>query len=52
MTAPEKYISLYNQRVNLVQSALRQHSKLSEKVSFELAVHVLEALDHMPEKVR
>jgi hypothetical protein len=52
MTATVEYLSLYDQRVKLVQSALQAHSKLSDKASLELAGHVLEALDHMPEKVR
>lgn len=52
MTAEVRYMSLYHQRVELVQTALRGHSKLGEKAAFDLAVHVLEALDHMPEKVR
>lgn len=52
MTATVKYMSLHDQRVKLVQSALKQHSKLGDKASLELAAHVLDALDHMPEKVR
>jgi hypothetical protein len=52
MTATVKYMSLHDQRVKLVQGALKEHSKLSDKASFELAVHVLDALDYMPEKVR
>ncbi len=46
------YISLYEQRIRLVAQALAQHSKLSEKDASDLAVHVLHALDHIPEKVR
>lgn len=46
------YISLYEQRVRLVAYALKQHSKLSEKDVADLAVHVLHAIDHIPEKVR
>jgi hypothetical protein len=46
------YISLYEQRIRLVAHALTQHSKLSEKDASDLAVHVLYALDHIPEKVR
>ncbi|TCO57323.1 DUF6307 family protein [Actinocrispum wychmicini] len=52
MTATVKYVSRYDQRVNLVQGALKTNSKLSDKAAHELAEHVLEALDHMPEKVR
>jgi len=42
--------SLYDLRVQLVQNALRDHSKLGDKTSFDLAVHVLDALDHLPEQ--
>jgi hypothetical protein len=47
-----KYISVYDLRVKLVQDVLTKHSTLSDHVSHELAVHVLDALDHIPEKVR
>lgn len=47
-----KYVSLYEQRIELVASALTQHSKLSAKDASDLAVHVLYAIDHIPEKVR
>jgi hypothetical protein len=46
------YTSPYDQRVQLVAQAFEQHSKLSEKTAAELAVHVLHAIDHIPEKVR
>jgi hypothetical protein len=46
------YISLYEQRIQLVAHALMQNSKLEEKVATDLAVHVLYAIDHIPEKVR
>jgi hypothetical protein len=48
----KNYVSLYEQRIQLVASALTQHSKLSEKDASDLAVHVLYAIDHIPEKVR
>ena len=47
-----KYVSLYEQRIRLVADALTQHSKLSAKDASDLAVHVLYAIDHIPEKVR
>jgi ABC-type transport system involved in cytochrome bd biosynthesis fused ATPase/permease subunit len=50
--ARTSYISLYEQRVQLVAHALKQNSELSEKDAGDLAVHVLYALDHIPEKVR
>ena len=46
------YVSRYDQRVKLVANALTQNSKLTEDVAVELAKHVLDALDHIPEKVR
>ena len=46
------YVSLYDLRVSMVQKALQAHSTLDEKTSFDLAVHVLAALDHIPEKIR
>lgn len=52
MTDNGKYVSLYDLRVQLVQKALTDHSTLDDKASFDLAVHVLDALDHIPEKAR
>jgi hypothetical protein len=52
MTTTVKYVSAYDQRVMLIKDTLKAHSKLSEKASFELAEHVLNALNHIPEKVR
>lgn len=47
-----KYVSLYEQRIRLVADALKHNSKLTEKDASDLAVHVLYAIDHIPEKVR
>ena len=52
MTDNGKYISLYDLRVQLVQKALKDHSTLDDQTSFDLAVHVLDALDHIPENAR
>jgi len=52
MTDDGRYVSLYNLRVKMVQKALRDHSDLDDALSFDLAVHVLDALDHIPEKAR
>ncbi len=52
MTGNAAYVSLYDQRVRLVADAMTQNSKLSDDAARELAVHVLYALDHIPEKVR
>jgi hypothetical protein len=46
------YVSRYDQRVKLVATALTQNSKLTEEAAVDLAKHVLNALDHIPEKVR
>ena len=46
------YVSVHDQRVALVAAALRAHSKLDEKAATTLAGHALDALDHIPEKVR
>jgi hypothetical protein len=36
----------------MVQKALQDHSDLDDTTSFDLAKHVLDALDHIPEKTR
>lgn len=51
-TTTGNYISIYDQRVRLVANAVKRHSTLTEKDAADLAVHVLQALDHIPEKVR
>jgi hypothetical protein len=52
MTENGTYISLYDLRVQLVQKALRENSTMDDTASHDLAVHVLDALDHIPEKAR
>lgn len=52
MTINGKHISAYDRRVKVVADALVQHSKLGETAAAKLAVKVLRALDHIPEKVR
>ena len=52
MTNNGKYIALYDLRVRMVQKALQDHSDLDDRASFDLAEHVLYALDHIPEKTR
>jgi hypothetical protein len=42
----------YERRLVRVRDAVRQHSKLNEKAAAEIAVHVLHALDTIPEKIR
>lgn len=52
MTSNGTYVSRYDQRLKLVVDALTAHSELDEDTAAEVAVHVLHALDHEPEKVR
>jgi hypothetical protein len=52
MSSPVKYVSVYNQRVELIKSTLQAHTKLNDKAAVELAEHVLDVLNHLPEKVR
>jgi hypothetical protein len=52
MAVTTVYISRYDQRVRLVADALTQNSKLTDEAAVELAKHVLDVLDHIPEKVR
>jgi hypothetical protein len=44
--------SPYDRRVDLVADAIKAHSKLDKKDASELAVHVLHALNSIPEIVR
>ncbi len=46
------YISHYDRRLRLVADALTQNSTLSDEAAVELAKHVLDALDHIPERIR
>jgi hypothetical protein len=52
MSSKADYVSLHDQRLRLVADALVKNSKLSDDAALKLAVHVLYALDHIPEKVR
>jgi hypothetical protein len=49
---PTEYVSLHDQRVRLMADAMKAHSELSDDAAVELASHALDALDHIPEKVR
>jgi hypothetical protein len=46
------YTSAYDRRLKLVQDVLSGRTELSDKVTRDLAVHVLRVLDHIPERVR
>jgi Family of unknown function (DUF6307) len=52
MSSTATYVSIHEQRRALVAAAIREHSKLDEKTAAKVAGHVLDALDHIPEKVR
>ena len=52
MSSPTMSRSPYVQRVELVSDTIKAHSKLGDKAASELAVHVLHALNSIPEKVR
>ncbi len=52
MSENTPYVSLHEQRVQLVAQAITKNSKLGDKAAAELAKNVLYALDHIPEKVR
>jgi hypothetical protein len=42
----------YELRLELVTDTLKNHSKLGDKAAGDLAVHVLHALNSIPEKMR
>ena len=46
------YISRYDERVRLVADAITHNSKLADDAAVELAKHVLNAIDLIPEKIR
>src|SRR4051795_7915930 len=52
MAVETVYVSHYDRRIRLVADALTQNSKLTDEAAVELAKHVLNALDHIPEKGR
>jgi hypothetical protein len=52
MIAASTVRSPYEIRLDLVQETLRAHSPLDDAAARELAVHVLHALNSIPEKIR
>ena len=52
MTGNDHYVSQYDRRVDLVADTIKKHTKLGNKASAELAVHILKVIDHVPERVR
>lgn len=52
MTSPTTLRSPYDRRVALVADVIQAQSTLDGAAAAELAVHVLSALNSIPEKVR
>jgi Family of unknown function (DUF6307) len=52
MTSPTTFRTPYDLRVELVKDTITTHSKLGDEAARELAVHVLHALNSIPEKMR
>jgi hypothetical protein len=52
MAADVKFASKYELRVQLVQDTLKKHAKMDDKEAYELAIHVLGALDKTREEIR
>ena len=52
MASPTTLRTPYDLRIELVKDTIRTHSKIGDKAAGELAVHVLNALNSIPEKVR
>jgi Family of unknown function (DUF6307) len=50
--AKTEFLTRYEQRIRFVQNTIQEHSKLGDKASRDLAVHVVHALDHIPETTR
>jgi uncharacterized protein DUF6307 len=52
MSSPTTFRTPYDLRVDLVKDTIKAHSKLGDKAASDLAVHVLHALNAIPEKMR
>ena len=52
MASPVTFRTPYDQRVELVTHTIETHSTLDDAAAGELALHVLHALNSIPEKVR
>ena len=52
MASPTTFRSPYVHRLELVRDTITSHTKLGEKEASELAEHVLDALNSIPEKIR
>lgn len=52
VAAETPFISAYDHRVMLVRDQVMAYSTLDEKTASKIAVHVLHAIDTIPEKIR
>ena len=52
MTSPTTFRTPYDVRLELVKGIITAHSKLGDKAANELAVHILHAINSVPEKIR
>ena len=52
MASPTTLRTPYENRLDLVKSAITEHSTLDDDAAGSLAVHVLHVLNSIPEKVR
>jgi hypothetical protein len=52
MASPTTFRSPYVLRLELVRDTITSHSKLGDKEATDLAEHVLQALNSIPEKIR
>lgn len=52
MASPTQLRTPYIQRLELVKDTIKAHSKLADQAASDLAVHVLHALNSIPENTR
>ena len=52
MASPTTLRSPYALRVELIRDTITSHTKLGDKEATDLAEHVLQALNSIPEKIR
>jgi hypothetical protein len=52
MASPTTFRSPYVLRLELVRDTITSHTKLGDKEATDLAEHVLQALNSIPEKIR
>lgn len=52
MATPTPLRTPYIRRLDMVKDAIKAHSKLGDQAASDLAVHILHALNSIPEKIR